>query len=114
MQTYIDLLSKLPVSALLGLSAVGVIFGDYFAKYWSQHPRPFWLVLTFIAYFLSPFFYVPTLLREGLVVTSVVWSILSIIGYLFVGLVIFRETLSGTQTVGVVLGVVALVILSWR
>jgi multidrug transporter EmrE-like cation transporter len=114
MQIYIDLMSKIPVGALLLMSATGVILGDYFAKYWSQDPRPLWFVLTFVAYFFSPFFYVPTLLREGLVVTSVVWSILNIIGYLFIGLVIFRETLSGMQIIGVILGVMAFVMLSWR
>jgi len=59
----------------------------------------------------SGFFFIPTLLREGLVVTSVIWSILSIIGFLAVGILIFKETLTILQIVGVIFGILALIIL---
>lgn len=113
MQTYIALLSKLPVFALVLLASASVIAGDYFAKTWSIEQRPVLGFLALLGYFGSGFFYLPTLLREGLVITSVLWSLVSIIGFLVIGLVIFKESLDTLQTVGVVFGVVALIILAF-
>ena len=113
MQIYISLLSKLPVFVLILLASTSVIAGDYFAKTWSIDQRPVWGMLALLGYFGSGFFYLPTLLREGLVITSVLWSLVSIIGFLIIGLVIFKESLDTLQMVGVGFGVVALIILAF-
>ena len=111
MQTYLELMGKIPVLALLLISGTGVIAGDVFAKYWSLHQRWPFFVATIICYWASSLFYIPTLLREGLVITSIIWSLITLIGFLFVGLIIFRESLTFHQGIGVALGVVSLVIL---
>ena len=113
MNFYIELFSKIPVYVLLLLSAASVISGDYFAKFWSTNRKTVFLALALLSYVLSAVFYTPTLLRQGLVTTSVIWSLLSIIGFVFIGVVIFKETLTGTQTVGVTTGIVALIILTY-
>ncbi len=112
MQAIIDNLSKIPWQILLVLSAAGVALGDYYGKYWSLNQKSSFYAVAVFGYFLSGFFYLPTLLKKGLVLTSLIWSILSITFFLFIGLVIFKETLTTTQIVGVVFGVIALVILS--
>ena len=94
MQFYIELMGKIPVLALLLISGTGVIVGDVFAKYWSLNQRWPLLVAAFIGYFTASFFYIPTLLREGLVITSVIWSLIGFIGFLFVGLVLFKESIN--------------------
>ncbi len=101
-----------PVWLWLVLGAAAVVGGDYFAKRWSIDRRAylFWIAVAF--YLLGAQFYLPSLLKEGLVITSLVWSLLSTIGFLFVGLVVFKETLTGLQMVGVGLGLVAMVILA--
>lgn len=98
--------------ALIALSACGVILGDYSAKTWSIDHRTLWLVLAFVGYFFSAFFYIPSLLKEGLVVTSLLWDLLSMIGFIIIGLAIFKESFTPLQAVGAVLGIVALIILS--
>ena len=112
MQTYLELMGKIPVLALLMISGIGVILGDVFAKYWSTNQRWSLLVATFICYFSSSFFYVPTLLRQGLVITSIIWSLIGFIGFLFVGLVIFKEGVNLWQGVGATFGLISLVILA--
>lgn len=106
-------MNKIPVIILLIISAAGVITGDFFAKYWSLHQRAIFYVIAIIGYLCSSIFYIPTLLRQGLVVTSIIWSLISIIGFLFIGLVIFKETLTVMQAVGVGFGVLSLVILAF-
>lgn len=112
MQTYLALAAKIPVFILIIFAAASVITGDYFAKLWSVEQRSVLWVIAVIGYFFSGFFYIPTLLREGLVVTSILWSVLSIIGFLIIGLVILKEALNGIQVVGVVFGIISLTILT--
>ena len=112
MQWYLDLAAKIPVVALLLISASGVITGDFFAKTWSINERPQFFVLAVCCYLTSSLFYIPTLLREGLVFTSIIWSLIGTIGFLVLGLLVFHEHLTTLQAVGVAIGVIALVILS--
>ena len=106
------MINKIPVIVLLLLSGSAVVLGDVFAKYWSINQRSFLFFLAVASYMTSSILYLPTLLREGLIITSIIWSLFAIIGFLFVGLVVFKETLNSTQIVGVVLGVISLIILS--
>ena len=112
MDLYISLLGRLPMYLLLVLSATGVVAGDYFAKKWSIDQKTSYLLLAFFGYFSSSFFYLPTLLKEGLIITAVIWVLLSTIGFLFIGIVIFKESLNLFQILGVGLGVVAIILLA--
>jgi multidrug transporter EmrE-like cation transporter len=112
MELFTKILPSLPVWVLLVLSSIGVIVGDYFAKLWSINTKTLFLVITFLGYLSSSFFYIPALLKEGLVVTSIIWSLLSMVGFLVIGLLIFKETLNTWQVVGVCLGLISLVVLT--
>ncbi|OGL74486.1 hypothetical protein A3C96_00520 [Candidatus Uhrbacteria bacterium RIFCSPHIGHO2_02_FULL_60_10] len=112
MSNIVSLIQKVPVPVLIAFSASSVIIGDLLAKYWSTSFRTPLFVGAILAYMMSGVFYIPTLLTKGLVVTSLAWSLLSIIGFMFIGLVVFRESLTTTQIIGAALGVVSLVFLS--
>lgn len=113
MDFIIQLIAKLPWQLSVLIAASGAVFADYLGKIWSTNQRGYLFIFALIGYMISGLFYLPTLLKNGLVLTSVVWSVLAIIGFLFVGLVLFNETLTQRQIIGVVLGVIALVILSY-
>lgn len=108
----INSMSKLPVILLLILAASSVTVGDYFGKYWSINQKMVYYWLALLGYFGSGIFYLPTLLRKGLVVTSLIWTLIATIGFLIIGLVIFKENLTPLQVVGVILGISALIVLS--
>ena len=112
METLVSWSQKIPLLLLFTVSAFSVGAGDYLAKKWSLEPG--WVTLTgaLACYFSSSFFYMLTLSRKGLVVSCVIWSIASIIAFLFVGLDVFHETLPGSQVVGVILGTISLLMLS--
>jgi len=112
-QPLIDLLSRFPIAVLLSLSIIGVISGDYFAKSWSVNRQPLFFILGMIGYLASGLFYTPTLLKKGLVITSVIWSVVSTIGFILIGVLIFKEELSPLQIAGVALGSVALVLFAF-
>lgn len=105
-------MNKFPVFVLVLCSAGGVILGDYAAKSWSITHNGSSLLMAWFGYFLSGFFYVPTLLREGLIVTSVLWVLLSTLGYLTIGFLIFKESLSVVQLFAVALGIISIFVLT--
>jgi drug/metabolite transporter (DMT)-like permease len=113
---FMDLLlswsQKIPLILLFTVSALSVGAGDYLAKKWSLEPGWGSFAGALACYLSSSFFYLQTLTRKGLVVSSIIWSITSIIAFLFVGLVVFHETLSGVQIIGVFLGTISLLMLS--
>lgn len=111
MQTYLSIMAKIPVIYLLILSGSGVIVGDIAAKYWSTNLQTAYFMIAIVGYFASGFFYIPVLLREGLVVTSVIWSLISMLGFVFIGLVMFKESLTAIQSIGVAFGVISMIIL---
>ena len=113
MQTYLALVAKFPVFVLIIFAVISVVTGDYFAKLWSINQRPIFFIAALIGYFGSGLFYTPTLVREGLVVTSVLWSVLAIIGFLVIGLIVFKEPITTIELVGVVFGIASLVILAF-
>jgi multidrug transporter EmrE-like cation transporter len=113
MKFYVEIIQKLPLGVSLMLAAISVIGGDYFAKFWSINQKPLFLALAFLGYFLSGFFYIPTLLKSGLVTTSIIWGLLSTIGFLIIGILIFKEHLTMLQTIAAALGVVSLLLFSF-
>ena len=112
MNFYLELAKRLPVIVLILLSAGATVSGDLFAKYWSTNNKTLFFVAAWIGYATSCIFYMPTLMRQGLVVTSIIWTLITVIGFLFVGLILFKETLTPLQIFGVVLGAISLIILS--
>ncbi len=114
MQAYIELVSRFPILLLIFLAVICGVSGDIFAKYWSVDHKLSYFLLVLFFYAGSAFFFVPTLLRESLVVISVIWTIMNITGFLLVGLVMFKETLTYWQIMGVLIGIVAVVMLNYN
>ncbi|OGY66674.1 MAG: hypothetical protein A3A04_01565 [Candidatus Harrisonbacteria bacterium RIFCSPLOWO2_01_FULL_40_28] len=113
MNTFIYIAEKLSINTLLILSSFSVILGDLFAKYWSENTRPLFFGIAILGYLFSGLFYIPTLLREGLVITSTIWTLISNIGFVVIGLLIFKESLNTLQIIGVTLGFISLIILAF-
>jgi|SRR3989344_3119807 len=109
---WINISHKLPVIVLIIISASSVVMGDYFAKSWSMSQRTWLFIFAILAYMGSSIFYIPTLLREGLIITSLLWTVISTLGFILIGLVLFKEHLTFGQWIGVAFGITALVILS--
>lgn len=112
MKLLLEILQKIPIQLLLFLSALSVVLGDFFAKYWSTNQRKLFFAVALLAYFLSGVLFIPALLKERLVISAMLYTLFSVSGFLFIGLIIFKESLSMLEAVGVVLGIVALIILA--
>jgi multidrug transporter EmrE-like cation transporter len=110
---YTQTLSKIPVLVLIILAALSVTLGDYSAKAWSINHKGAFLFFAFAGYFFSGFFYIPTLLKQGLIITSVLWGVLSTIGFLIIGFLIFKEQLTPVQVIAATLGIISILLFNF-
>lgn len=105
----LDFFNKLPLWLLIAFSSGFTILADILAKYWSINPeKTVWLVVAGLIYCAGAFVYMPTLLKESLIVTSVLWTLLSTGGFILAGLFLFDEKLSNWQLMGLIFGIISL------
>jgi multidrug transporter EmrE-like cation transporter len=100
-----------PTWVLLLLVAGCIVVGDTIIKYWTGNQKDWMVVIVFIFYTLSGLLYFPTLLNENLTTATVIWSILSLVGSVLVGLLVFRETVSTIQGIGIMLGILSVILI---
>ena len=97
----------------LMLSAFLFGVGEYLSKKWSIEPSVKLGSLLVSMYALGALAWMPAIYRgRSLSVVGSMWNLLSFCLTLFVGLVIFKETLSTHQMVGVALAFIAIILLS--
>ncbi len=107
-----NIFNNIPVIVLLIISAIFVMIGDYFAKMWSIDRKYYYYILTLLFYYSGPIFYIPTLLRETLVITSLFWILFTTMGFLFVGIIMFKESFTINQMIGIVFGIISIIFLT--
>lgn len=110
MNLYLNLASFIPVTILLILSAMGIVTGDFFAKYWSESKEITYFIGALSGYFLAAIFYIPTLLREQLISAAILCSFLEAFGCLVIGFIVFKEKFSTIEFVGIFFGILSLIL----
>lgn len=88
---------------------------DILAKEWSLYGKPIRWVGAITAYIIANAFWLFAL-REGsgLARGAVIFSVASAILALIIGLILYKESLTKTETIGVLVGVVALILIFWN
>jgi len=59
-------------------------------------------------------FFTPILVKSGLITASLIYSIISIAGFLCIGTLVYHEHLTAFQITGVSIGIVAVILLSFE
>src|SRR6266536_2301806 len=101
------------VLVTFGFSIIGVV-GDYFLKLASAREQPLrtgWFYLGFVLYASTAFGWVFVMSRLKLATISVLYSVSLVLLLTAVGVVLFRESLSYFEVIGIVLAVISLVLL---
>lgn len=103
---------KLSVYLWLILSIVGFVCGEYFSKKYVGDRSVYNLLAVMVSYTLGGLLWLPALCTTNkLVVTGVIWTSLSLVATIVVGLYL-GETIGFRQWVGIVLAFSAVIILS--
>src|SRR5262245_59973320 len=101
----------LAVLVTVGFSLVGVL-GDYFLKLASADPQPMRTLpfyIGFAVYASTAFGWVYVMKHLKLATISVVYSVSMIVLLTLIGVLIFRETLTASELVGLAMAIGALV-----
>ena len=97
----------------LGISAITFAIGEYTSKRYIMTPTWVWLITTYIAYNIGVATWFPALSSKNeLAVVGTLWSLMSLIATVMIGVVGFNEQITATQTTGLLLAFAAILLLS--
>ncbi len=108
-----ELFTFLPAWVWIIISGLFFAAGEFLSKEFAL--RPGWSLFCFIIIVdvLSVTMWLPAIFQKNqLSTTGVIWSLASLMLTVGVGILIFREQLTTTKAVGILLGIVAVVLLS--
>jgi multidrug transporter EmrE-like cation transporter len=106
---------SLTFGVILLLIASGVMFGagEFLSKKFAQAPGIIAALLTIGAYVICELFWLPALAKTNtLAITGTIWNVMAFIGTIFIGMVLFKETLSPVAYWGIAFGLVSVLLLS--
>jgi glucose uptake protein len=97
----------------LVLSSIFFAAGEFLSKKFALAPSLNYVFAILLAYSLGALAWLPAILqRNQLAIVGTMWSVLSLSTTIFIGIVIFGETLSATNIAGIGLGLIAVILLS--
>ena len=99
----------------LGILIIFELIADIFAKSWSL--KGGWVLATcaLIAYLLGNTFWLFALKNgSGLAKGAVIFSIVSAVIAIGLGVLLYKETITKVQLIGVVLGLLSLILICWE
>lgn len=108
-----QLVTAVPYFVWLLLSAILFAFGEFLSKKFALAPSVSMVGAVLVVYILGTLAWLPAILAKNqLSIVGAMWSLLSLIATILIGIVIFNEKLSTMGIVGLVLGLISVALLS--
>lgn len=102
-----------PYIAWLILSALLFAFGEYLSKKFALAPSFSYVALIVFIYALGTLAWLPAILQKNqLSIVGAIWSVMSLLATVLIGVLIFGEHLNTTAILGLLLGFAAIVLLA--
>lgn len=97
----------------LVLSAVFFAAGEFCSKKFALAPKAGWVALILTAYILGTLAWLPAILQKNqLSIVGTIWSVLSLLATVSIGVIIFNEKLNLAGIFGILTAFVSIVLLS--
>jgi multidrug transporter EmrE-like cation transporter len=97
----------------LALSVISFGFGEYISKLFSLKPSLFLAGITVVPYIIGVWLWLPAILKmQSLSVAGTVWNVMSTIVTILVGVLVFKESLSYANMVGILCAITSIILLS--
>jgi multidrug transporter EmrE-like cation transporter len=97
----------------LVISALFFAVGEFLSKKFALGPKLFWVVLILCAYILGTLAWLPAILQKNsLSIVGTIWSVLSLLATVSIGVLVFGEKLSTLGIIGIITAFAAIVLLS--
>ena len=98
----------------LVVSALFFAAGEFFSKKFALKPSFSVVIFILMAYILGTLAWLPAILQKNrLSITGTIWSIMSLLATVLIGVLIFKEKLSLIGIIGIMLAVIAISLLSF-
>ena len=103
----------IPAIVWLLISAGFFAWGEFLSKKFAIAPSALFVVVILFAYGLSELAWLPAILQKHqLSIVGVLWSVLSLLATVLIGIVVFGERVNALGMIGIVLAFISVVLLS--
>ena len=97
----------------LTLSAVFFAIGEFMSKKFALNPKILLVFGILAVYSLGVLAWLPAILQKNqLSIVGAIWSVLSLLTTVLIGLLVFGEKLSAVGIIGIIMAVIAVALLS--
>ena len=97
------------------ISAIFFALGEFVSKEFALNPGWTLFLLFLVVDIISATAWIPAIFEKSqLSITGVIWSVVALIVTVVIGILIFNEKLTMTQTIGLAFGFVAVILLSQK
>ncbi len=95
------------------IAMVFYTIGEYFSKKYANTSLKSFGLISWLGYSINAFCFLPALAQyNSLTILGTVWNVLYMVLTLFVGLVLFKETITTMQMVGLCFAFVSIILMS--
>ena len=98
-----------------GMSLIDIIT-ESLCKYYtiSIHKNVILIIAACILYGVQPLLFTSALRYEGMGIMNVIWNVISTSLVVIVGVMVFRDNITSTQWLGIILSIIAIVLLIYK
>ena len=94
-------------------SAIFFAVGEFLSKKFALSPRFLDVILVLIVYSFGVLAWLPAILQKNsLSIVGTMWSVLSLLTTILIGILIFKEKLSMVGIAGMIMAIIAIILLS--
>jgi len=95
------------------ISALFFAVGDFLSKKFALNPKITYVVFVLLAYSLCSLTWLPAILQKNqLSIVGTIWSVMSLIATIAIGVIIFNEELSAIGVIGIIVAFISIILLS--
>ncbi len=106
-------LTIVPFWVWIAVSAIFFAFGEFISKKFALNPGWTIFIAFLIVDLISASAWIPAIFEKNqLSITGVIWSIISLIATVLMGILIFNEKLSLVHLIGIFVGLISVILLS--
>ena len=95
------------------ISLIFFSIGEIFSKFWAESKNIKWAIFVLVAYLIGTALWLPAIaIKNHLTSLGTIWNVGALLCTILIGAVLFHETVSNTQWIGIGMALIASVLLS--
>lgn len=114
MNYILEFFLKIPLFGLYVIGVTSIVSGDVFSKIWSKSYTELHAILSMFCYVIGGLVFISIVKHSHSVgISNVIWNLVGIIGTLLFSYFYFSESISGIQSAGIILAIIAIGLITY-